>query len=112
MPASALLRAARQRGHRAEGHEVAGRMINRLTWQGLWLRASRRFGLGVIDAVCVLHQRVEAAPVRPRAFVTVGAERHVDDARAQLRELLRSEAVLLHGTGPVALHEDVGVARE
>src|SRR5256885_13670993 len=87
-------------------------MIDRLAGQGLWLRTSRRFGLGVIDAVCVLHQRVEAAPVRPRTFVAVSAERHVDDAGPQLREFVRAEAVALHGARPVALHEDVGLPRE
>ncbi len=67
-------------------------MVERLAGQGLRLLRARRLGLGVVDAVRVLHQRVEAAPVRPRAFVAVGAERHIDDAGAQLRRLARGRS--------------------
>src|SRR5262245_4158637 len=93
MPTPALLRAPRERGHRAERHQETARVIDRLAGQGLWLRAPSGFGFRVIDAVRVLHQRVEAAPARPGSFVAVGAERDVDDARPQPRELLRAETV-------------------
>ena len=46
------------------------------------------------------------------AFVAVGAERDVNDARPQPRDLFRAEAIALHGTRPIALHKNVGVTRE
>ena len=112
VPASALVRAAGERRHRGKGHEIAGAVIERLRRQRL-----RRFGagglrLGDIEAVDVLHQRIEAAPARPRPFVAVGAERDVDDAGPDARGLLRAEAVGGNRAGPVALHEDVGVAQQ
>ena len=112
VPASALGGAALERRHRRECHQESGAVIERLGGQGLRLVQAERFALCIVEAVGVLHQRVEAAPVRPRPGIAVGADRHADDARPQLRSLLGAEAVLRDRAGPVALHENVGFAQQ
>ena len=60
-------------------------MIERLRRQRLRLVGAGGFGLGDVEAVGVLHQRVEAAPAGPGPFVAIGAERDADDAGPQPR---------------------------
>jgi hypothetical protein len=42
--------------------------------------------------------------------MAIGGERHIDDAGANLRDLIRAEAERGDGARPVALYENVGVA--
>ena len=67
---------------------------------------------GVVQSACGLHQRVEAAPLRPRPFVAIGAERDVDDPGPHFCDLLRAEAMRRDCAGPIALNENVGVAHQ
>ena len=112
MPASALGGAALERRHRGERHQESGAVIERLGRQRLGLARAERLRLRVVEAVGVLHQEVEAAPVGPRPFVAIGADRDADDAGPQLRRLLGAEAVLGDRAGPVALHENVGLTQQ
>ena len=67
VPASALLRAAGERRHRGKRHQEAGAVIERLRRQRLRRVGAGGLRLGDIEAVGILHQRIEAAPRRPTA---------------------------------------------
>gem|GEM_PF-3801531 len=105
VPAAALDTLARQRGQRAEGHQVAAGMIEDLHRHGLGGFLPGRLGLGMVEAGGRLHQRVEAAPAGPRTAIAVGRQRHVHDAGTDARGVLRAETQRLQAAGPVALHE-------
>src|SRR3984957_3135053 len=109
MPASALPRPARQRRHGTEGHEVACRVIERLGGKGFWQIAPCRARFPVVEARGRLHERIEAAPLRPGTLLAIGVKRDVNDAGAKRRSLSRPEAARRDRAGTIALYEDVGL---
>src|SRR5262245_45324717 len=46
VPAAAVANTPRERAHRSERHQVAGRVVERLAGESFWLVGSRRLGLG------------------------------------------------------------------
>ncbi len=84
-------------------------MIERLRRQRLRLLRAGGLGFGDVEAIGVLDQRVEPAPMCPRSCMAIGAERDIDNAGPDARCFLRAKTVAGDGAGPVALHENVGV---
>src|SRR5579885_1023157 len=87
-------------------------MIEGLRGERLRFATPRGLRLGGVEAGRGLHQRVEAAPFRPWAFMPVGGERDIDDPWAEPRDLAGAEAESRERAGPIALHEDVGTSDE
>jgi hypothetical protein len=87
-------------------------VIEHLRRQRLRLARAENFRFGGIEPARRLHQRIEAAPARPWAFVAVGAERHVDDPGPHARDIVRAEAERGDGAWTVALHKDVRIAQQ
>src|SRR5690606_36384461 len=112
VPATPLLCATRQRHHRAERRQIAGRMVERLCWQRLG--AVDAGGLTALpgNAADGLHQAVEPAPVAPRSLATVGAERDAEDTGPQFGESLWREAAACDRTGAITLNEHIRLADE
>src|SRR5262245_18677716 len=81
-PAAALARAARERHHRAERHQIAGEVVDRR--YRIELRPRRGTGeqlaLAAGDTADRLYHRVEAATRGPRPDVAEGAQRDKHDA--------------------------------
>src|SRR5262245_17832245 len=106
MIAAALTRAPGERDQGAERREVTGPVVAGLgRHQGWMLRAALPYG----QAGRALPELLPARPIAPRPDRTVAVDRDVDQTRVAPRELLHSEAAPLRRTGPVPLHEDVGV---
>ena len=114
-PAAALARAARQRHHRAERHQVAGAIVDRrhrieLRARRLARARSRPGGSVMPLTVCttVSKPRRDAhGPLWPKA-----RERDIDEARPQRRQLLGRQAAAAQRAGPVALREHIGLAHQ
>src|SRR2546428_604312 len=70
------------------------------------------FGFGSIEAARGLHQRVEAAPTGPRPFVSIGAQRHVYDARPNTSGILWAEPERRNGVRPIALDKNVRLPQQ
>ena len=92
VPAAAFALLAPQRRRRAHRDQVAGRLVEDLHRQGPRLAVAGRLALGVVEAHGGLHQRIEAAPLRPGALRAVGRERDVDDAGAPLAPSARARS--------------------
>src|SRR5262249_4321563 len=71
--------------------------------------APKGFRFGGIEAARRLHQRIESAPACPRAFLTIGAERNVDDPGPHAGDVVRAEAERRDGPWPIALHKYVHI---
>jgi len=99
VPTSALRGAAHKSRDRREGHQVTGGVIERLCRQRFRLADTKSFRFGGIEAACCLHQRIEATPACPRAFVAVCAKRDVDNARPDPCDILRAKAERGDGAG-------------
>src|SRR5262249_11800518 len=107
VPAAASLGAARERRHRRKGHQVTRGVVEHLRRQGPRLARAKSFRFGGIEAARRLHQRVEAAPACPRAFLPIGAERNVDNPGPHARDIVRTKAECRDGAWPIALYKHV-----
>src|SRR5262249_1383729 len=85
--AAAFVSPARQANASYESRTVARGVVERVR------RGARQPILAVLEgnATDVLHNAVEAATARPWTGVAEGAEADIDDARAQLGDVLRPE---------------------
>jgi tripartite-type tricarboxylate transporter receptor subunit TctC len=112
VPAAASLGASRERRHRRKGHQVTRGVVEHLRRQGPRLARAKSFRFGGIEAARRLHQRVEAAPTCPRAFLPIGAERNVDNPGPHACDIVRTKAERRDGAWPVALHEHVRIPQQ
>src|SRR6266849_3458933 len=71
MPTAALSTAASERSGGPEGHQVARSVIKSLGRQRSRLICPRRLGFSIVEAARSLHERIEAAPIRPRSDVAI-----------------------------------------
>src|SRR5262249_46445764 len=108
VPAAAPADAPRERDHCAEGHEIACGVVEHLHGQRMWLIAAGRLRLRMVEAARGLDERIEASAAAPGAFVAVGGERDIDDARPDLRGFLRPEAERSEAARPISLDEYIG----
>ena len=108
-PRAALLDAAGEAHHGAERAEIARDVVERLDRQVARLGERALRGREAGD---VLHDRIEAAPVGPRARMAIGADADADDAGPELGHALGREAARGHRARAIALGEDVGLAQQ
>ena len=112
MPAAALARLPRFGHHRAERHQVAARVVERLRRQFLRPFDASGCALGVVEAGRGLHQRVETAPPRPWAGMAIGRQRDIDDTGSKFSPPLPARSRALRSPGAITLHEDVGLRQQ
>src|ERR1700743_1717214 len=106
MPAAAFARLTRPRHHRAERHQVAGGMIERLRRQFLRTVDPGHLSFGMVETGCGLHQRVEAATLRPWPCTAIGRQRNIDDARTDPCGVLGGESEPCERMRTVALRKN------
>ena len=82
-------------------------MIEHLRRQLLRSLNACRLPFGMVEAGRGLHQRVEAAALRPRTGMTIGRQRHIDDPRIYSRGVLGRKPKRLQCTRPVALRQNI-----
>src|SRR5258707_12505458 len=103
-PRAALFDATGEAGHGAQRAEIAWYVVKRLNRQVARLGERTLRGGKASD---VLHDRIEAAALCPRALVTVGTDADADDAGPERRHMLRREAAAGDGARAIALGEDI-----
>ncbi len=104
-PAPAFARAALERDHRAERHQIAAHVIDRRYRQQS--RLSSPSPARMRDAADRLHDAVEAAALAPRSGAAPCAQGHADDPGAHLRAALRREAARGERPRTIGLREYV-----
>src|ERR1700722_11218006 len=108
-PRAPMFDATGEAGHGAQRAEIARDVVERLHRQVAWL-GERTLRGG--KAGHVLDDRIEAAALRPRTFVAVGADADADDAGPERRHLLRRETAAGDRAGAIALGENVGPTQQ
>ena len=71
MPTATLSTPASKRSDGPEGHQVARSVIDCLGRQRSRLICPRRLRFSLVEAARGLHERIEAAPMRPRSDVAI-----------------------------------------
>ncbi len=93
--------------YRNRRKQIAGRVVERLNWKRDWGVRALPFLARSCNPGAELDKTVEAAPLPPRATVTIGVERNVDQAWPDFLAPIGVKTKPFERVGAVAVDENV-----